>query len=378
MTTNRLRPQHKLKTLQRGTLVVVCCSIVTILSYLTIGLWQMKSTDTNASGRMDLLASDPINNGEIICGFTWEKGIAMQSDIGPSAVKVTPGVCVTADGCENSHGLCAGTNGRSINMFIAADKIFNIDGIDISVDFRRFEASGNFFTRGSYFNFGMKDGHLTIKYKYKTDNGKVCLIDEITSYKVPKDTIFRNYRFYYNPQEAKGEIFVENVAVWSSQDDGGGNLWWIATDPIIIGNEMNGESSKKAIIDNLVIRSTVRGRTMPLQLLGFTAEIQGSNVMLNWFTNKENGTDYFRIERSTDTYVYNEVGMVKAGGKTNELRAYALLDTKPSTGISYYRISMPNTDVKSVWVPVIAFKYAPTDFPAVADPASAANGSMSK
>ena len=375
MTTNRLRTQNKLKTIQRGTLVVACFSIVGILSYFIIGLLQTTTSDSKASGQLDFLASDPINNSEIICGFTWEKGLPSQSDVGPSAEKMSSVACITTDGCENSHGLCAGNNGRSINMFLSADNIFNSDGIDVGLDFRRYEASCNFFTRGNYFNFGMKDGFLTIKYKYKGENGKLYSVDEITKYEIPKDTIFRNYRFFYNPQESKGEIFVENVAIWSSHDDDGRNLWWNETDDIIIGNEMNGESCKKAIIDNVIIRSTVRGRTMPLKLLSFTAEIQGKNVMLNWFTNKENGTEYFVIERSIDTHSYEEIGRVKAAGKSDELLAYALLDTKPSLGICYYRISMPNTDIKSVWVPVIALKYTPSPFPAV-EPTSASGGDV--
>ena len=368
MKTNRLRPQHKLKTLQKGTLLVACFSIAFMMSYLFIGLNQADLKNSNAATKLDMLATDPINNGEIICGFEWDQNLPMQSDIGPSAEKINLSASFIPGGRDNTNGLSAGNNGRNINMFITAEKIFNINGIDISIDFRSFEESGSFFTRGSYFNFGMKGNRIVIKYNVKGDDGKIRSVDEITRYEVPQDTIYRNYRFLYNPQEAKGEIFVENVAVWSNQSEFGGNLWWNETDPIIIGDEMNGGAKGKAIMDNLMIRSTMRGRTLPLQLLSFTAEAQGKNIMLNWFTGREEGTDYFKIERSLDTYTFEEVGMVKAAGKSNELKAYALLDTKPSSGVSYYRLSMPNTDVKSVWVPVIALKMPISALQTISEP----------
>ena len=356
MTTNRLRPQHKLKTLQKGTLIVACVSIAFMISYLLIGINPADTKNSSAATKLDLLATDPINNGEIICGFAWDQNPALGSDVGPSAEKINISASVVPGGRDNTHGLSAGNNGRNINMFIPAENVFNIDGIDISLDFRSFEESGSFFTRGSYFNFGMTDGRIVIRYKVKGDDGKIRSIDEITRYEVPRDTIFRNYRFLYNPQESKGEIFVEDVAIWSNQNEFDGRLWWNETDPIIIGDEINGGSTGKAIMDNLVIRSTNRSRTLPMQLLSFTAEAQGKYIMLNWFTGHENGTDYFKIERSLDTRTFEEVGRVKASGKSNELKAYALLDTKPAAGISYYRLSMPNTDIKSVWVPVIALK----------------------
>ena len=87
--------------------------------------------------------------------------------------------------------------------------------------------------------------------------------------------------------------------------------------------------------------------------------------MLNWFTAKEDGTDYFRIERSSDTHNYTEIGRVKAAGRSNALKAYALVDPWPQQGVTYYRLSMPNTDIKSVWVPVIALRIKQEMLPAM-------------
>ena len=368
MRTTRMRPQNKLKTLQKGTLLVTCISVTSIFTYLFISLSQVNTTDSNAATKLDLLTADPINNGELVCGYTWDQGSSIAAEVGPSAEKISASAEVVTGGVDNTYGLSAGTSGRNINMFIPAEKCFNMDGIDIGLDFRRYEESGNFMTRGSYFNFGMKNGKLVINYKIKGEDGKLTSVDETSRYEIPKDTLFRNYRFLYNPQTSKGEIFVDNVAVWSNQDEQNGKLWWNETDPLIIGDEMNGDSKGKAIMDNLIIRSTARGKTMPLQLLGFTAEVMGSEIMLNWFTGKENGTDYFKIERSSDTHSYIEIGSVKAAGNSNELKAYALLDKHPQAGVTFYRLSMPNTNVKSVWVPIVALKVPTSTIPSMSGP----------
>jgi hypothetical protein len=361
----KLNRNQKLKTLQRGTFVLASVSIATICSYMFVVFNSTSGEESNASDKIELLTTDPINNGEIICGYSWDNNLTKAADVGPSAESISRNAECTEGGRNSTYGLSAGNTGRNINMMIAAEESFNAGGLDISVDFRRYEESANFFTRGNYFNFGMKDGKIVIKYKIKNENGKIISIDEITRYDIPSDTSFRNFRFIYNPVESKGEIFVENVAVWSNEADAGARLWWNETDPITIGEEMNGGSKSIAILDNLIIRATGRARTMPLKLLSFSAEMRGDQVMLNWFTGVEEGTEYFKIERSVDTHSYEEIGRVKAAGNSNELRAYALLDTKPVTGVSYYRLSMPNTDVKSVWVPVIAFRSKQQGNPAV-------------
>jgi hypothetical protein len=348
------RPTQKFKILQRGTLIAGGVSIVAMAAYLLIGIQTAKTNSSAASG-FELLTNDPINNGEILCGYTWEDTVS-KADVGPGCRNVSKDAMIENGGRDNSRGLSAGTSGKNINMDLGNDPLFNSDGADMSIDFCRYEATGNFFSRGNYFNFGMKNGFLCIKYRLKKENGKNINVDEMTRYEIPLDTVFRNYRFIYNAVEAKGEVFVDNIPVWSSSADEGDKLCWNTGDPLILGNEINGESKGRVVFDNLIIRSTSRGRTMPLRLLSFTAELRGENVMINWFTAKEENVDYFRVEKSSDTYSYKEIGRVKASGNSSELKAYALLDMHPGTGISYYRLSLPNTDVKSVWVPVIALR----------------------
>jgi hypothetical protein len=96
-----------------------------------------------------------------------------------------------------------------------------------------------------------------------------------------------------------------------------------------------------------------------MDLLGFTADLIGNEVEIQWYTAKENGTDFFRIEKSFDTKEYQEVGRVKAAGVSSGLKTYTLKDSSPNPGVSYYRIALNNNTSKSIWLPVIAIKIKP-------------------
>jgi hypothetical protein len=351
-----IRQTNRMTTLQRGTMIMAGVSVIALATYFMIGVSSFDSSDSLASDGSQLLANDPVNNGMILCGFTWEMNDPTRSDIGPSAESISRNAEIVAGGKDGSHALSAGNTGKNLNLTIAPNAVFNTDGIDFSIDFRRFEPTGNFISRGKTFWFGIREGRLCIKYTLRQENGRAYEVEELTRYEVPSDTLFRTYRFIYNPAESRGEVFVDNAPVWSHTAEDGDKLVWKQTDPLVIGDGINGGSLAKAVIDNVVFRSTSRARTLPLQLLSFSAELRGKEVMLTWFTGKEDGVDSFRVERSFDTYSYQMIGMVKASGVSKELKAYALLDTQPAAGISYYRLSLPGTDVRSVWVPVIALK----------------------
>lgn len=377
MAGYNLRYNHKLKTLQRGSLIVAGSSMVAIVCYLAFFASQSNSTKATAATKNAWMETDPINNGEIICMFSWDKNPVTHADVGVSAKEVSMNAECIPGGKDNTFGLSAGNTGKNIDLKMDATDQFNMPGIDISVDYNCLDANGSFFSRGNYFNFGIKNHFLMIQYKYENAKGKTRTVDEITRYEVQQDNQFRNYRFLFDPVKGRGEIFVDNVAVWVSEGEEGNALSWKKNEEITIAKGMNGNASAKAMMDNFIIRNTQQVSQSPFQLLSFSAEVRGENVMVNWFTAKENNTDYFRVERSTDTHIYEEIGKVAASKNSTTLKAYALLDTHPYVGVAYYRLVMSNDkSIKSVWIPVIALRILPASsnatsvaMPKVATPA---------
>jgi hypothetical protein len=94
----------------------------------------------------------------------------------------------------------------------------------------------------------------------------------------------------------------------------------------------------------LSISGTVSGSVLPVVLVGFTAEMNGRNVQLNWNTKQEVNASHFEIERSADGSNWSRVGMVQAVGNSNMQSDYSFTDQAPLAGVNYYRLKMVDLD----------------------------------
>jgi len=58
---------------------------------------------------------------------------------------------------------------------------------------------------------------------------------------------------------------------------------------------------------------------------------------LNWQTASEVNSNYFKVMRSYDMKVWDEIGQVKSSGNSQVAKKYEFIDNKPSA-INYYRL----------------------------------------
>lgn len=356
--TQRQSQTQKMTTMTKGIMVVAGGSIVGMLIYLTMFFNGSNLAESKAEEHARLMMGYEIGDGEIISSYPWDDKNILSASVGPDAITISQSALITADGANETSGLSAGIELIDINLEIQPTKEFNAEGIDISFDFKRMEESCDFYTRGNYFNFGMKKGNIIISYKVGVGNNKGVQINETSKYEIPMDDEFRNYRFIYDPQKGKAEVFVNGVTVWSHDGPEEAPLIWKSTDKVIIARGMNGNGTKKAILDNLVIKSTTHLNKMPIHLLNFEAISQTNKVMIRWFTGKEMDTDSFRVERSLNGKDFEAIGAVKAAGNSTSLQAYALIDMHPLEGVAaYYRLVPTNKPLTSIIVPVIGYKY---------------------
>ena len=95
---------------------------------------------------------------------------------------------------------------------------------------------------------------------------------------------------------------------------------------------------------------------LPIELLSFEAEAKDNfTVDLAWITASEQNNDFFTVEKSQYGKQWEEVGIVKGAGNSNQILRYALTDNSPFGGISYYRLkqtdfngSFTYSDIKTV------------------------------
>jgi hypothetical protein len=331
------RTKNKLRTrllIVGGTLTVMFTITASLLVYLNIS----KVERTRASGTGDGGGGNYLNNGDIISEFTWERNPVTIATLGQDAIRVSEEANSVFGGRASTGGLSAGKTGKDINLEIASNEMFNQDGIDISIDFRRNETDGNFFSRSS-FNFGIEKGFLCISYRLENKQGKSENVKTVTTYEVPVDPVFRTYRFIYTPSTGKAEIFVNSVIVWTRKHENNTPLSWKNAGNIFIGKGMNGGGADMAILDNLVIRTA--GSIAPLaeSLLNFMLETENNGVKIHWSTSANSKVQYFTIERSVNGIDFVNIARIPADSTMSFEEEYVYSDkSRPASAVAYYRL----------------------------------------
>lgn len=92
---------------------------------------------------------------------------------------------------------------------------------------------------------------------------------------------------------------------------------------------------------------------LPVELLYFRAQPQGSGVELRWSTAAEHGSDRFAVERGTDGVNFQVIGETPAAGESQATTDYMAFDAWPVMGTSYYRLKQIDADGTSGLSPVV-------------------------
>ncbi len=99
---------------------------------------------------------------------------------------------------------------------------------------------------------------------------------------------------------------------------------------------------------------------LPIRLVDFTAKNEGGVNKLTWNTTAEDAGDYFDVEQSTDGTTFTQIATLASrytyGG------TYQLTDSKPATGINYYRLKMKTAGGNSQYSKVVSATIAKSNF----------------
>lgn len=86
---------------------------------------------------------------------------------------------------------------------------------------------------------------------------------------------------------------------------------------------------------------------LPIELLNFDAEYNGTSVDLTWTTLTETNNDYFTVEKSLDGQYFKDIGKVDSkgiNGNSSNILNYKHNDPDVKTGIYYYRLTQTDFD----------------------------------
>lgn len=82
----------------------------------------------------------------------------------------------------------------------------------------------------------------------------------------------------------------------------------------------------------------------PVELVSFTGEAHGTEVILNWETATEINNFGFSVQRKSDNEGWEEIGLVHGHGNSNSPKYYSFVDESPLGGEVLYRIKQIDFD----------------------------------
>jgi photosystem II stability/assembly factor-like uncharacterized protein len=96
------------------------------------------------------------------------------------------------------------------------------------------------------------------------------------------------------------------------------------------------------------------GRTVPVELVSFKAEVHNNNVLLSWITASEINNRGFEIERSEKSEARRKntnedwvmIGFIEGNGTTTETQSYSFSDNEVLSGNYLYRLKQIDYDGK--------------------------------
>ncbi len=83
---------------------------------------------------------------------------------------------------------------------------------------------------------------------------------------------------------------------------------------------------------------------LPIELLSFNAFLEGDKVKLEWESLAEVNNDYYQVYKSKDATSWILLDKVTGAGNSSEKRSYGLLDKRPYTPITYYKLTQTDYD----------------------------------
>lgn len=90
---------------------------------------------------------------------------------------------------------------------------------------------------------------------------------------------------------------------------------------------------------------------LPLKLISFTGNKEGTAIKLSWQTSNEINVSNFIIQKKAGSG-YTNIGTVASAGKSNEA-SYSFTDASPVAGTNYYRLKITDKDGKYAYSPVV-------------------------
>lgn len=322
-------------------------TITLIISLLEAGItydyYNLNPLIMKATLSILVLLSLTSHAQQVISRFTWTSNPLTTATVGPNATSVSTSATSVYVGGTIGYAINPGLPTKNVDLIIPGT-VFNVDGIEIDLYFRREESVASFFKRGNLFNFQMDNGSL--KVIFTTTQGSTpgnLTINSGNILTIANDHAFHNYRFRYDNNTGVANVWVDNVIVYTYTGIAGRPLAWTGAGDVIVGEQMDATSNNIGVLANLTVRN-VSASVLPVELISFTAKAGNNKSQVQWSTTNEVDFSHFIVERAADGKSFSPVKSINATGGIASVQQYRINDESPLKGINYYRLKMVDKD----------------------------------
>lgn len=306
---------------------------------------------------LSLLITFPIilsAQSNLISHFTWDNNSTTQADVGPNATSISASSYSDINGVNNTNGLNAGNNPKKDINLVLPGHHFDVDGIEMEIDFQRDESTGYFYSRGNSIKFGISSGKLRIQYRLSDGTGGYIQHVHTNLFSVPFDDTYRTYKFSYNNFTGEATVSVNSVVIWSKTESGE-PLFWSGAGDMIIGSGLDGTGYNKTFLDNSKI-SEIVDVVLPIQFQIISIENENNLPKVGWETLYEKENSHFLVEKSNDGIEFENIGIVDGSGNSNSSIEYSFLDEEYNNGEKvYYRINQVDKEGKNTFSKTLTY-----------------------
>ena len=132
-----------------------------------------------------------------------------------------------------------------------------------------------------------------------------------------------------------GSTVIVNIGGFLVAEGGGGNSNQLTIDQT---------SGPDLVFWNTAAGTLIGGANLDIELVEFSANTYGSDVVIFWSTASEINNDFFTLERSLDAKNFEKIANIEGAGNSSSTLDYSFRDVPNNIGVIYYRLVQTDFD----------------------------------
>lgn len=144
--------------------------------------------------------------------------------------------------------------------------------------------------------------------------------ETVDNHPAPNTNVLYGYEFYINGVHAPYNLFTSgqttnSTVSFTTNTLFDGDVVFCTSMVHVAGNPCGDIDTSNSIAVSIA-------SVLPITISDFDVQSSGDRFLLNWTTSTETNSDYFNVQASTDGFLFNDVGKIRAAGTSSIAHNY--------------------------------------------------------